>query len=398
VTTLRILLPDIPHAERADAWALCADDGRVVRQGRDLPAAWPRAERMEAVLAAERTRLVVLSLPPMTPDRLPAAVAYALEDQVAAGGAGLRIAIGPQAADGRVAAAIAERALIEGIEGAAAFARIVPESALAAAAGEWSWRASASGEGFVTTPHGAFAVTQHASELPPELVAALAQARHARHSPATIAVTFDVDDSTRARWREATQVEFVAAPRWRWTDAAAADIARAPDWRAPMPAPPGRERAARVAWFRPALVIASVALALHVGATLVQWAALRWSAWRVERETIALAQSAGVPDATSAPAAIAGLVRRHADARHRAGLAAPGDALPLLAQAAPALAALPAAALRSAIYSDRAWTLELGKLDPAALARVDRSLEERGLTVMQAPTAAGVRMRIAPAL
>jgi hypothetical protein len=153
-----------------------------------------------------------------------------------------------------------------------------------------------------------------------------------------------------------------------------------------------------VAWFRPALVIASVALSLHVGATLVQWASLRWSAWRVERETIALAQSAGIADATSGPAAIAGLVRRHADARHRAGLAAPGDALPLLAQAAPALATLPAAALRSAQYGDRAWTLELAKVDPDALARIDRSLGERGLTVMQAPTAAGVRMRIAPGL
>jgi len=90
-------------------------------------------------------------------------------------------------------------------------------------------------------------------------------------------------------------------------------------------------------------------------------------------------------------------VRRHAEARHRAGLAAPGDALPLLAQASPALATLPAAALRSATYGDRAWTLELGKLDADALARVDRSLGERGLVVMQAPTAAGVRMRITPA-
>ena len=185
-------------------------------------------------------------------------------------------------------------------------------------------------------------------------------------------------------------------PTWRWTDAAASDVASAPDWRAPLPAAPARERAVRAAWFRPALVIAALALALHVGATLVQWATLHWSAWRVERETIALAQSAGVADVSSVSAALAGLVRHHADVRHRAGLAAPGDALPLLAQAAPALATLPAAALRSATYGDRAWTLELGKVDEAALARVDRSLGERGLGVMQAPTAAGLRMRITP--
>jgi hypothetical protein len=398
VTTLRILLPDVPRADRADEWALFADDGRAVREGRDAPAAWPRAERIEAVLAAERTRIVVLTLPPMTPDRLPAAVTYALEDQLAAGGDGPRIAIGPQAADGRVTTAIAERALIEGIEAAGSFARIVPESALDGNASGWRWRSSASGQGFVATPQGAFAVTAQGGELPPELVAALAQARRAERAPASVEVAFDVDAATRARWREATGVEFVAGPRWRWTHASAADVANAPDWRAPVPAAPARERAVHAAWFRPALVIASVALALHVGATLVQWAALRWSAWRVERETIALAQSAGVADATSASAALAGLARRHADARHRAGLSAPGDALPLLAQAAPALASLPAAALRSATYSDRAWTLELGKVDQEALARLDRSLGDRGLIVMQAPTAAGVRMRITPGL
>ena len=110
-----------------------------------------------------------------------------------------------------------------------------------------------------------------------------------------------------------------------------------------------------------------------------------------------LAQSAGVPEATTPATAVTGLVRRHAETRHRAGLAAPGDALPLLAQAAPALAALPAGTLKSAVYGDGAWTLELGKLDPAALARVDRDLSERGLTVLQAPTAAGSRMRLTAA-
>jgi hypothetical protein len=131
-----------------------------------------------------------------------------------------------------------------------------------------------------------------------------------------------------------------------------------------------------------------------VGATVVEWAALRVDAWRTERAIVALAAQAGVPDATSTSAAVAGLVRRHADARHRAGLLAPGDALPLLGQAAPALATLPRGTLKSATYSDGAWTLELGGIDEAALAGVARSLAQRGLGVLQAPTAAGVRLRL----
>ena len=395
MTTLRILLTDVPRADRADPWALFAADDRVVRQGRDVPAAWPRAERVEAVLAAERTRIVVLALPPLAPDRLPAAVAYALEDQLAGGtGDPPAIATGPQGPDGRVAAAVCERALIAGIEAAAPFARVVPESALPAPGDAWTWCLSASGGAFLATPHGAFALTAPQDALPPELAAAIAQARRAGQAPAAIRVAFEADPALLARLAEAAGVAFEPAAPWRWTDAGEARYAQAPDWRAPLPAAPAHERAVRAAWFRPALVLGSLALALHVGATLVQWAGLHWSAWRVGRDTVALAQAAGIRDAATPSAAVAGLVREHAQARHRAGLPAPGDALPLLAQAAPALAALPVAALKSATYTDGAWTIELGKVNPAALARVDHALGERGVAVLQAPTAAGARVRI----
>jgi len=396
VTTLRILLPDAPRADRADAWALFAADGRVVRQGRDAPNAWPTAERIEAVVAAVRARVVVLDLPPMAAERVPAAAAYALEDQLAAGGEPPAIATGPQAADGRVVAAVCDRTLIGAIDASATFARIVPESALPLAGDEWTWHRSAADGGFVTTPHGAFAVTLQDDDVPAELAAALAQARRAARAPAAIGVAFAVDAATLAHWTDTTGIAFAPRAAWRWIDAPEERYARAPDWHARPPAP-ARTRAARAAWFRPALVVASLALALHVGATLVQWAALRFEAWRVGRDTVALAQSVGVADAATPAAAVAGLVRRQADARHRAGLAAPGDALPLLAQAAPSLAALPSGTLKSAVYGDGAWTLELGKVDPAALARIDRALSERGLAVLQASTAAGSRMRLSAA-
>jgi hypothetical protein len=126
----------------------------------------------------------------------------------------------------------------------------------------------------------------------------------------------------------------------------------------------------------------------------VQWAAYRIEHWRVGRATVALAQGAGSSDATTPAAAVAALVRQHADARHRAGLLAPGDALPLLAQATPALGELPPGALKSAVYGDGAWTLELASVDATRLAAIDRALADRGVAVLQADTANGVRLRL----
>ena len=96
-------------------------------------------------------------------------------------------------------------------------------------------------------------------------------------------------------------------------------------------------------------------------------------------------------------AAATALGKRYADVRHRAGLAAPGDALPLLARAAPALGALPAGALKSATYAGSTWTFDLGKIDPAHAASLDRKFAAAGLATLAATTATGTRMRIAPA-
>lgn len=394
MTLLRILLSDAPQADRPCAWALFGVDGQRLREGRDVPHAWPQAQRREAVVAARRARVVTLVLPPLPAERLADAVAYALEDQLAATDDPPRIARSAQQADGRVHAAVASRRLIEAVA-ATPFERIVPEAALVPEdTRTWTLYAAGDGDAFVRTPSGTFAMTLDDHALPAELGAALAQARRAGAAPDAVHVAFDCDRALLARYAEAAGVAFRPAPPWRWTDAPPARFAAAPDWLARAPAGSASDRAGRIAWFRPALVLATLALALHVGATLTQWLAYHWGEWRVGRATVALAQNAGVADAVTPAAAVAGLVRQHADARHRAGLAAPGDALPLLAQATPALAQLPPGTLKSAVYGDGAWTLDLGKVDAAQMERVDRALTAQGVALLQAPTAAGVRVRL----
>ena len=93
--------------------------------------------------------------------------------------------------------------------------------------------------------------------------------------------------------------------------------------------------------------------------------------------------------------AAAAIAQANAQARHRAGGAAPGDAVPLLARAAPVLATLPAGALKSATYANEAWTLELASVDAQSASRVARALARTGIDAVSAPTASGTRMRLA---
>jgi hypothetical protein len=399
MTTLRVLLSSPPTPAHADAWALFDDTGRCVRRGRDVPAAWPRADRREAVLAADLVRVIAVTLPPMPSSRLAAAAAFALEDQLATTADVPVIAVTQQRADGSVLATVAARATVAGVAShQPRFDRAIAEPALAPSSDGWVWHVSGAGAGFVRRADGsAFAVDAPASALalPAELAAALAQASHAGHAPRSVAVAHACDDEALAQWSRASGVAFTRAPEWRWDAAAPAAFDAAPDLlerEFAQEAPVATGSVARL--FRPALAVAALALGVHVTATLMQWLWLKFDDWRASRALVTLAQDAGLPDATSADAAMRGIARRHADLRHRAGLLAPADALPLLARAVPALATLPAGSLKSATYADGAWTMELGPLDASSLAAIGRSLSNAGVTALQAKTNAGHRMRL----
>ena len=144
-----------------------------------------------------------------------------------------------------------------------------------------------------------------------------------------------------------------------------------------------------------AVALAACAIGFHLVAMLGTWTWQRVALSQAQHALVPLAAEAGAsaPDAENAAREIA---RLHAEARHRAGLAAPADAMPVLARAAPALAALPAGALKTATWTGGAWTLELAPLDDASLGAFDTRLALAGLASLHAKTASGVRARIAP--
>jgi Type II secretion system (T2SS), protein L len=393
MSTLRVLLDAVPDADRADAWALFDDEDRLVQRGRDGPESWPAAERRVAVLAASCVRVIGLKLPPLTPDRVAAAAAFALEDRLAGPANEQHIAVSPQQRDGTVEAIVASRAVIAALS--PSFDRVLAEPALAPRPGErrWRWYASQAGGGFVRKPDGSAFATSEVRGLPAELSLALDHAARADNGPAEVAIAFDVDATSCQTLAEEARVAMVVAENWRWDEAGSAAFATATDLRQgefATAVPTTANASARV--FRIAAIVAAMAIALHIVATVGEWVAVRVDDWRTRSALGALAREAGVASAED-PAA--GIARLHAAARHRAGLAAAGDAVPMLARAAPALATLPFGTLKTATYGDGYWTFDLTKPDAGVTTRLAHQLNDAGLTTLEATNASGTRLRVA---
>ena len=394
---LRVFLPAPPRADRADRWVRFAADGHAIARGQDVPSRWPSDPGTEAVLAARHVRLIALALPPMPRERLRGAARYALEDQIATSVDESSIAVA-EPRNGICVAAVASQALIGAIAShEPRIVRIVPESAVAPQADGWVWCASAAGDGFVRRDDGsAFAVDAAVEdELPAGLAVALAQGARAKGAPSAVHVAFPADASRLADWSRTTGVSFVGALPWQWDHAPPATFATAPDFlRESTQRGAGASRTSMLHGLRPALVLAGLALAIHLGGLLLSWAWLDVENWRLSRAIVDEAAAAQLPDAATPHAAFVAIAHQNALLRHRTLQHAPADALPLLARAAPALGALPPQALHSARYASDAWTLDLGKVDAAVMSRVIRTLTVAGVDALAAPAPGGTRVRL----
>jgi len=385
---LRVFFSGVPGTARP--WALF-DDGRLVEHGHGKA---PPADRVEAVLAADAVRVAALQLPPLPRSRVAAAAAYALEDRIAAP-EHVAVVVGPQRDDGRVLAAVASRDTVEPLLHASPpFSRAIAEAELATPAQGWRW-CQGERSAFVRMADGAaFAVSVPGDDaLPPELAHALLQAAREGRAPEEVVADRRTSPEALAEWSRTTGVRFVAGTPWQWEHAPAASFANAIDLLEGLRR--RDERPVERPRLTTALALLGAALALHVVATLATWGWTLLGVANAERDLVPIARAAGAASAT--PKSAAGdIARLHADARHRAGLAAPHDAMPVLARAAPAFAALPAGALKAATWSAGAWTVELAPLDEATLGDFVARLAGAGLVPLTARTASGIRARIAP--
>jgi type II secretion system protein L len=409
MTTLRVYLEFPPDPARETEWALFDDANRLLRRGRAPIAGWPSAEGREAVIAAAQGRLVTVKLPPLPPQRVQSAAGFALEEQLAGAPEDSHVAPGRQSADGSLRVVIVGAAWMRAFQAASKrcgirWQRVVLESDLARPpAGGWCWCAeSLERAGFVRTDSGTSisAGPSHSAGLPEELALALAgTGRRPRLVRVDVA---GFDQALLERARAQTGVEFTAGRPWHWSGAEAAAFDSAIDLQVgafdtASVAP--RMDVARL--FRPALWIIGIALAIQVFAGAGEWLSLQWQLRSLDREMSALAQVAvgdlvanSVANIAAGVTPAAAIARRHGELRHRAGLAAGNDLLPLLARAAPAMSAIPTGAIRSLHYADGHVVFELQKLDPLQTTRLQRELQQQGLVAIAVPTANGARLRI----
>jgi len=409
MTTLRVYLEFPPDPARETEWALFDDANRLIRRGRAPIAGWPSADNREAVIAARHGRLATVKLPPLPPPRVQSAASFALEEQLAGAPEDSHVAPGRQSADGSLRVAIVGAAWMRAFQAASKrcalrWQRVLLESDLAIPpTGGWCWCSeSLDRAGFVRTDSGSSIAVgpSHAEALPEELALALAgSGRRPR------LVRVDVPGVGQALLecaRTQTGVEFNAGAQWHWSGAQAAAFDSAIDLQVgsfdtASTAP--RMDVARL--FRPALWIAGAALAIYVLAGAGEWISLQWQLRALDREMSTLAQvavggSVGNSVANTAPdvAPASAIARRHGELRHRAGLPASNDLLPLLARAAPAMSAIPGGAIRSLHYADGHVVFDLQKLDPSQTTRLQRELQQQGLVAIAVPTASGARLRI----
>jgi type II secretion system protein L len=401
MTTLRVYLEFPPDPARETEWALFDNANRLIRRGRAPIAGWPSADNREAVIAARHGRLATVKLPPLPLPRVQSAASFALEEQLAGAPEDSHVAPGRQSADGSLRVAIVGAAWMRAFQAASnrcaiRWQRVLLESDLARApAGGWCWCSeSLDRAGFVRTDSGSSIAVgpSHAAALPEELALALAGS-----GPRPRLVRVDVPGVGQAlleRARTQTGVEFIAGVPWHWSGAQAEAFDSAIDLQVgsfdTTTATP-RMDIARL--FQPALSIAGAALAIYVLAGAGEWLSLQWQLRTLDREMSTLAQIAlgGVaPDVAPASA----IARRHGELRHRAGLPASNDLLPLLARAAPAMSAIPGGAIRSLHYADGHVVFDLQKLDPSQTTRLQRELQQQGLVAIAVPTANGARLRI----
>lgn len=397
MTTLRVRLPAPFDPAAPAAWWRAGDDGRVIDRGNATPAHWPAADRIEVAVAPGDVRLAALALPPMNDARRPGAVAFALEDQLAAPAGASHLCISaPPVSGGSTLVRILDRSTIAWLAARRpAIDRVVAEPDLAPADDAWHWCVDAQGRGFVRRADGsAFAVGGPAdAELPAELSAAIAQARRGgTGAPLRIVVDASATPERIAAWSKPGVATFVRGTPWTLERLPPRAWAAAPDLREGFAADPGAPRSSIARRFAPALALVLAALTLHVVATVGGWLHDRYAAWKADRAVVELARGQGIEGVSDARAAGAALERRAAATAHASGRMADGDLLPLIARAAPTLSALPSGSLRKLTYGERRLVAELGGLDEARMSGVVRDLAAAGLTAVAAPVAGGVRI------
>jgi hypothetical protein len=328
----------------------------------------------------------------MSGARLEGAVKLALEDRLVTPVSSLTVVNTPQT--GGVLVRWADTTLLKNLA-TAGFTRAFSEADLCDLTPDsWSVCVADDGDGFLRRDDG----STLACHIPPNaaMPAVLTLAiKQAEKPPTSLRLQLPGAAAVALDWQTAfADIALKPDHAWRWQNASLTAFAQAVNLM-PAPAKPKFSFAHKSRWVLAAKILAA-ALFLHIGATTIAWGTTVFERWQVQRGWSALAKTAGIPTASSIAQTEKALSRAYAKLAHKAGHDAPTDAMPLLAQMAPALETLPKSAVKRLTYMDGAWTLECQTLPTNQAKSLETAFKRAGFSTFGGANAGGYKLRVEP--
>ena len=235
---------------------------------------------------------------------------------------------------------------------------------------------------------------QSSDALPSGLLLAIdRQPDGSANSARKIVVRGPADLASRTdSWSRATGAAFRIEPEWSWRDATDATLETAVSLLTPaLHIRAATNVASRPRWLRRAIGWSVAALLLHTAASTASWATLKWKAAALDRDSEQMIK--GV--AADLTGDISNAWRtRYADFRHRLGKTAPNDALPMLADAASGLREISPGAVRLMSFEAGQLTIDFERSATALVPVAVPRWTAAGLSVLQAESPAGIRVRL----
>lgn len=358
-------------------WLLRGEDGKPMRGGQGTLDAMPAAAQCHIIVPASRVLLSSVQLPAQNRKKFMQALPYAVEDRIMADPESVHVAAGEAQENGEMPVAIVARAwlrqVLDSLRGSALKpVRAEVETLLAPSqTGVWSliWRGS-----------GGFVRQGTHSGIPLD-------GGDAQHPPAALRLAIETADNQPASIQ--LYPDGASAPDLgAWSSGLGIPVTAGGDWQWPASAEHGinllqgefAARGTQADWLprlRPALMLASLILGLHVAFTIGDWASLKFEKHRL---TTSMEQSfrKAFPEAKVIVDAPLQMSRNLAELRHRAGMVDHNDFLPLLAQIAPKLG--PEARLRGLEYQQENLKIRLILPNPAVAESLRARLPQASLT------------------
>ena len=385
MSVLRIYFSGLWHDSTSPCpWALCDEQGALLRSGVSTIADLPKGHECIAIVAADRVLNIAVTLPPGGRRRWQAVLPFVAEEFTLTDPEDNHVVPGQALADGRRMLAVIDKSWLTRILDAARNAnlslrRMLAESLLPPLAAD-SWTLVWDGNsGFVKTG-AANGMALDAGDGNTSPLALRLSLDAAPQLPKKIELRFTQDVLTEQRnmphWPD-LQMPLVAGTDWDWRRAVIAEDALNLLWGSFAP------RAKIQEWWpklRPAGFLLLALLAVEIVGSNIEWAMLageqRLLAKDMQRT---FRQTFG--EAVTLVNAPLQMQRSLAELRHAAGLPDTGDFLPLLDLASSTLARLPAGGVVGIHYEAGRLDIDVRLASRADFAALKQNMQHGGLGV-----------------